>query len=156
MNMFEEARSFRDMMKARDITQSKLADFLGVSQPYIANKLRLLGFTKDQEERITDLKLSERHARTILRLKDKSQRDTAINICAERRMTVAMLEAIVDGMLCDSVGLIGEGYGVRERISDFKDRLDSSLSLLRSFGIKARVRADESESDLYLTIHVEK
>ena len=30
MNMFEEARSFRDMMKARDITQSKLADFLGV------------------------------------------------------------------------------------------------------------------------------
>ena len=156
MNMFEEARSFRDMMKARGITQNKLADFLGVSQPYIANKLRLLGFTKEQEDRITDLRLSERHARTILRLKDKSQRDTAISKCAERKMTVAMLEAIVDGMLCDAVGLIGEGYGVRERISDFKDRLDSSLSLLRSFGIKARVRTDESESDLYMTIHVEK
>ena len=156
MNMFEEARSFRDMMKARGITQNKLADFLGVSQPYIANKLRLLGFTKEQENRITDLRLSERHARTILRLKDKSQRDTAISKCAERKMTVAMLEAIVDGMLCDAVGLIGEGYGVRERISDFKDRLDSSLSLLRSFGIKARVRTDESESDLYMTIHVEK
>ena len=156
MNMFEEARSFRDMMKARGITQNKLADFLGVSQPYIANKLRLLGFTKEQEDRITDLRLSERHARTILRLKDKSQRDTAISRCAERKMTVAMLEAIVDGMLCDAVGLIGEGYGVRERISDFKDRLDSSLSLLRSFGIKARVRTDESESDLYMTIHVEK
>ena len=155
MNMFEEARSFRDMMKARGITQNKLADFLGVSQPYIANKLRLLGFTKEQEDRITDLRLSERHARTILRLKDKSQRDTAISKCAERKMTVAMLEAIVDGMLCDAVGLIGEGYGVRERISDFKDRLDSSLSLLRSFGIKARVRTDESESDLYMTIHVE-
>ena len=144
------------MMKARGITQNKLADFLGVSQPYIANKLRLLGFTKEQEDHITDLRLSERHARTILRLKDKSQRDTAISKCAERKMTVAMLEAIVDGMLCDAVGLIGEGYGVRERISDFKDRLDSSLSLLRSFGIKARVRTDESESDLYMTIHVEK
>jgi ParB family chromosome partitioning protein len=154
--MFEEARSFRDMMKARGITQNKLADFLGVSQPYIANKLRLLYFTKEQEERITELKLSERHARTILRLKDNEQRDKAISKCAERRLTVAMLEAAVDGMLCDSVAAVGEGYGAREKISDFKDRLDSSLSLLRSFGIRARAKTDESESDLYLTIHIEK
>ena len=156
MNMFEEARSFRDMMKARGITQNKLADFLGVSQPYIANKLRLLGFSSEQEDRIIKLGLSERHARTLLRLKDSTDRDAALDKCAERQMTVTMLEATVDGMLCDSFKPLGEGYCSRERISDFKDRLEASLSLLRSFGIRARARTDENESDIYLSIHIEK
>lgn len=156
MNMFDEARSFRDMMNARRITQKKLAEFLGVSQPYIANKLRLLGFSPRHEKMINDLGLSERHARTVLRLKEERDRETVLRKCTERYMTVVMLEAAVEEILCDSFVLSGDTFSARGKISDFMDKVDSALALLRSYGIRARTKYDESENDLYMSIHIEK
>ena len=44
MNMFEEAASIEGMIKMRGLKQEDMAKLLGVSQPYVANKLRLLKF----------------------------------------------------------------------------------------------------------------
>ena len=74
MNMFEEAKAIESMLAARGITQATLASILGVSQPYIANKLRLLHFPDNIREMIVSAGLSERHARTLLRLRRKWQR----------------------------------------------------------------------------------
>ena len=53
MTFFDEARSIEQMMEVRNMTQAKLAEVLGVSQPYIANKIRLLNFSQNEQKHST-------------------------------------------------------------------------------------------------------
>ena len=54
MTMFEEAESIKNMLTLGKMTQAKIAGVLGVSQPYIANKLRLLAYTTQEREKIIE------------------------------------------------------------------------------------------------------
>ena len=51
--MFEEARAMSGTLKLCNITQKELAERMGVSQSYVANKLRLLSFSPYLEKLIT-------------------------------------------------------------------------------------------------------
>ena len=104
MNMFEEAASIRAMMALRDMTQSKIAKALGVSQPYVANKLRLLEYTDEERAKILEYGLTERHARTILRLRSASDRLIAIEKCHAGHMNVSRCEITVDSILDERQG----------------------------------------------------
>ena len=46
MNMFDEARVIDGMIRMCKMTQGEVAKKLGVSQSYVGNKIRLLGFQK--------------------------------------------------------------------------------------------------------------
>ena len=50
VNMFEQARSVKGMMEMCGMTQSDMAKKLGVSQSYIANKLRLLSLSDEARQ----------------------------------------------------------------------------------------------------------
>ena len=152
MNMFDEAESIRKMLSMRDMTQAKLAAMLGVSQPYVANKLRLLGFSSAVRESIIRSELSERHARAILRLPTESDRLLAVAKVREGKMNVARCEIMVDCMLdkIQSEQTHGENY--TERIGNFEKSLLSSLSLLRQFGIKTEAKREGIGDKIYFSI----
>ena len=46
MNMFEEAKAISGMIAMKGMTQKEIANLLGTSQSYIANKIRLLKLSK--------------------------------------------------------------------------------------------------------------
>ena len=77
MNMFEEASALEGTIKMCKLTQSDIAKKLGVSQSYIANKLRLLSFSESMKAEILSSGLTERHARAVLRLKGEELRRVA-------------------------------------------------------------------------------
>ena len=54
MNMFDEARAMSGTLLLCKITQRELAERLGVSQSYVANKIRLLSLSPDMEKKITE------------------------------------------------------------------------------------------------------
>ena len=66
MDMFDEARAIKSTMQLCHLTQSELARQLGVSQSYVANKLRLLKLPEKVRRQILDCGLCERHARLLL------------------------------------------------------------------------------------------
>ena len=68
LNPFEQARGLQDILALWDCTQAEAARRLGMAQPTLANKLRLLQLTPDQQKFILDSRLTERHARAVLRL----------------------------------------------------------------------------------------
>ena len=68
LNPFEQAQGLRDVMVLWDCTQAEAAKRLGMAQPTLANKLRLLQLTADQRQFVLDNGLTERHARAVLRL----------------------------------------------------------------------------------------
>ncbi len=155
MNMFDEARGLLAMMRMRGTTQSELASRLGVSQSYVANKLRLLGFSAGQEEAIVAAGLSERHARAILRLEGEG-REEALRLTVERRLTVRECEALVDFMHDGEAPRIIERAAACERISKFNDTLEESVRTLRSLGIDASLSRSFHGKKSYITVCIKE
>jgi ParB family chromosome partitioning protein len=88
----EEARSYKNLLDKGYLTQEDLAKKMGLSQPAVANKLRLLNLDDSVQQALLDGKISERHARALLSLNDKaSQREWLDKIISER-MTVRQLD----------------------------------------------------------------
>ena len=63
LNAIEEAKSYKEIMDLKNITQEELATILGISQSNISNKMRLLNLTPKVQDALTTNKISERHAR---------------------------------------------------------------------------------------------
>ena len=114
MNMFEEAKSLDGMLKMRKLSQTEAAKMLGVSQSYVANKLRLLGLEEGLQEKIVAAGLTERHARALLRLKSKEDQQKALDIICARRLSVAESEALVDFMKTSELSRILGGINVTD------------------------------------------
>ncbi len=100
LNIFEEATAIASLIELSGMTQEQCARRLAVSQSYIANKLRLLRFSKEERERILKNGLTERHARALLRLSEPEERRRVIEIFIERGMNVAAAEEYIESLLC--------------------------------------------------------
>ncbi len=152
MNMFDEARSLLGMMNMRGMKQSELAKVLGVSQPYVANKLRLLAFSDGMQREITESGLSERHARCLLRLPNEL-RSLGLEKIKAGKMTVAQSEIMVDCMLEENAArAVPRGINTAERIGRFEKLLEESLANLRLFGIGATSKLEKFADKFYITV----
>lgn len=146
MNMFEEARAVYGMLRLLGGTQEEAAKRLGVSQSYIANKLRLLKLSQPMQDLITESMLSERHARALLRLPDEGKMRTAILRIREEHLSVAETEALID-LLCTA-----EKAACAEKISAFSRTLSTALLALQSAGIQATKTTEEQEESITFTV----
>mgnify|MGYP002516597001 FL=1 len=78
LGFFEEAQSLDRIIDLYGLSQSEAAVRFGMSRTALSSKLRLLRLSRDQRKRITDAGLTERHARSLLRLPDY-KRDEALD-----------------------------------------------------------------------------
>ena len=66
LNFFEEAAAIYALMQDRSMTQEETARRLGMSQPSLANKIRLLRLSGEEQRMVLENHLTERHARALL------------------------------------------------------------------------------------------
>ena len=95
LNPFEQARGLQDVLALWGCTQAEAAKRLGMAQPTLANKLRLLQLTADQQQFILDNHLTERHARAVLRLPENRRSEALITI-SRRRMNARTADRYVE------------------------------------------------------------
>ena len=74
LNIFEQATAIEALIDTYGLTQEQVAARLSNSQSFIANKLRLLRLSQAERDIILQNKLSERHARALLRIFDQETR----------------------------------------------------------------------------------
>ncbi len=154
MNMFEEAAALSGMLKMRGTTQESLAGSIGVSQSYIANKLRLLKHTEEHRQIIIEKGLSERHARALLRIENEEVRGELLHRITERNLTVAETEALVDLYYeKEAPNRIGKSDKL-SAIGSFRDTVKSSIDRLLSLGVDAHQRVTYDKDKLYITIAI--
>ena len=84
----EEAVSYRKILDMGYLTQEQLALKLGCKQSTIANKLRLLNLDEEVQEALLDEKISERHARSLLKLNKPSDQKFMLQRIVKERLTV--------------------------------------------------------------------
>lgn len=129
MEMFEEARAMSGTLRLCNITQKELADRMGVSQSYVANKLRLLTFSPHLEKLIIKHGISERHARALLRLESEEDRLEILEKIIARDLTVRECEALVDMKVDTYAPTIIERAESAERIEAFTETLSLTSPL---------------------------
>lgn len=88
----EEAVSYRKILDMGYLTQESLANKLGKKQSTIANKLRLLNLTDEVQEALLQDKISERHARSLLRISNKQDQIAMLDRIIAERMPVRKLD----------------------------------------------------------------
>lgn len=95
----EEAISYKKILDMGYLTQDDLAQKLGKNQSTIANKLRLLNLDEEVQEALLNGKISERHARSLLKLTNMDDQVKLLNKIIEERLTVRKTDEEINNML---------------------------------------------------------
>ena len=93
LSAIEEARTYKRILELDNMTQEELARNLGRSQPMVANKLRLLSLPEEIQDALMMNQISERHARSLLTVKDKKDQLMFLDKIKRERLTVRELDA---------------------------------------------------------------
>ena len=98
LTAIEEAKSYQSLLDKGYMTQDELARKMGLSQSAISNKLRLLTLDESVQEAILAEKISERHARTLLKVPSHEKQKELLNKIINERLTVKQLEDAIKNM----------------------------------------------------------
>lgn len=99
LTAIEEAFSYRKILDMGYLTQAQLAEKVGKKQSTIANKLRLLTLPKSVQDALLESKISERHARSLLRLEDKQKQEELLDRIIKERLTVRRTDQEIDKII---------------------------------------------------------
>lgn len=105
LTAIEEAQSYKKILDMGYLTQEELAGRMGVTQPTIANKLRLLNLEKEVQDALLRNQISERHARSLLGIPDRSIQVNMLNRIIKERLTVRQTDDEINKILGRSVNL---------------------------------------------------
>ena len=185
LDIFEEAQALERMLSEGSLTQAKLAEDLSMSQSAVANKLRLLRFDEECRAVIRKHRLSERHARCLLRVPPEKRREVAekIGSCG---MSVTRAEEYIDTILCAGMAkntLVKKSSRIKRASTEpekqdvteqkeeqkpirrfllgdltlFFNSLERSLAMLENAGFKGELEKNETEDGkIFLSITLEK
>jgi len=101
LNYIEEAEGFKNLMHDYSFTQEMLAEKMGKSQSYIANKIRLLKLSESIQKSVIENGLTERHARSLLRLEKEADREMIVKKIIKHDLTVRKTELLIESFLAE-------------------------------------------------------
>lgn len=99
LGYIEEARAYQRLMEKYGINQVALAEKLGKNQSTISNKIRILSLPEDMQEFLVEHKLTERHARALLKVEDDKDRRVIAEKVVGHGFNVRQTEKLVEEYL---------------------------------------------------------
>lgn len=160
LGIFEEARGISRLIRRYGITQEQAAKKLGKSQSTIANKLRLLNLTYDEQDWIVQAGLSERHARALLRIMDVELRREALSKIIAQNLNVAQSEELIEKLLYDSTAPEEVKKGSRKivirDVRIFINTINKAVSTMQEAGIDAVCKHKDSGEFIEYTVKIPK
>jgi len=155
LHFFEEAEGFLNLLNDYGFTQEVLADKVGKTQSTIANKLRVLKLPKDARKFIIENGLTERHARTLLKLPEEDQQMEVLEKIVKQGLTVRKTEDLVDAMLNKSQK-DRSGRGIfKAYVRDIRlltNSIKENLDLARRCGIASEFEMEETDDGYTIMI----
>ncbi|MFA9397991.1 MAG: ParB/RepB/Spo0J family partition protein, partial [Clostridiaceae bacterium] len=96
LSFLEEAKAYRNLIKEHSYTQDQLSEVIGKKQSTIANKLRILKLDDSVLKIIEENKLTERHARVLLKLPDIEEQKLVLEKVIKNDYNVKATEELVE------------------------------------------------------------
>lgn len=158
LDYMEEAAAIARLIRRYGLSQQQAAEKLGKSQPTIANKLRLLRLSAPVIDCLRQYGLTERHARTLLRLTDPEQQLAAARHIGKGGLNVAQTEQYIDRLTAENrtePPRRRPTYVIKD-VRLFLNSVERGIRLMQSAGVGAEVGRRDTEEEILLTIHIPK
>ena len=158
LDYMEEAAAIARLIRRYGLSQQQAAEKLGKSQPTIANKLRLLRLSAPVIDCLRQYGLTERHARTLLRLTDPEQQLAAAQHIGKLGLNVAQTEQYIDRLTAENrtePPRRRSAYIIKD-VRLFLNSVERGVRLMQSAGVGAEVGRRDTEEEILLTIHIPK
>lgn len=160
LGFFEEARGISKLIRRFGLTQEEAARKLGKSQSTIANKLRLLKLTYEEQEWILNAGLTERHARALLRIDDKDVRREALSKIISDKLNTQQTDSLVSIMLKTLEQPVIRQKGISKVVIKdvriFVNTINKAIDTMRLAGIDAQSNKTDCENFIEYTIRIPK
>lgn len=99
LSPIEEAKSYKKLLDRGYLTQDQLATRMGKTQATISNKLRLLNLDEKVQDALLNNKISERHARSLLRIENKDDQKNILDQIINNKLNVRDTEKLISEKL---------------------------------------------------------
>ena len=159
LGMFEEARGISRLIRRFGLTQEEAAQRLGKTQSTIANKLRLLRLTYEEQELIISAGLTERHARALLRIEDEGKRREVLSKVIALNLNTQQTDNLVGEVLNDCpkhIKSMGSSKAVIKDVRIFVNTINKAVDTMRLAGIDAKAVKSENNNYIEYTIKIPK
>ncbi|QDP42020.1 nucleoid occlusion protein [Radiobacillus deserti] len=153
LTVIEEAMAYGKLLELHGLTQEALAQRLGKSQSTIANKMRLLKLPEEVQVALLEKKITERHARALIVLKDPETQVKILQDILEKELNVKQTEERIAKLFEDKPKKRKpklKGFNKDMRIA--MNTIRQSLSMVSDTGID--LETDEEDYDDYYQITI--
>ena len=161
LNYFEEAEGYARLIQEFQITQEEVAKKMGKSQPTIANKLRLLQISEPVRREISVDVITERHVRSLLKLKNEAQQLDVLHRIYKNNLNVRQTDDYIETLL------IAEEKNIREQkkkkmmkaIKDMKifvNTIKGTVKTIQDAGMPAEIIEHENDEYMEVVIRLPK
>ena len=159
LTFFEEAEAINRLIVHFGMPQLEIATRLGLAQSTLSNKLRLLRLNDDQRKRIITARLTERHARALLRL-EGADRENALNYIIANALNLKESEEYIENILNPRQEELPPEKPIRKyAISDvrlFYNSLSKLVNTLQNAGLNAKTRKYENDKYIEYKVRITK
>lgn len=161
LGMFEEARGINRLIRKYGITQEQAAIQLGKKQSTVANKLRLLRLSYDEQDWIIQAGLSERHARALLKIQNEDSRKEVLSHIIAENLNVKETEKYISSLLENKKvqPLHNNNNDKKIVVKDvriFVNTISRAVDTMRMSGIDAVSNKEETEDYIEYTVKIPK
>ncbi|HHV25597.1 MAG TPA: nucleoid occlusion protein [Tissierellia bacterium] len=160
LNFVEEAEGYYNLIKDHGFTQQELAEKLGKSQSTIANKLRILKLSDEIKKSLIDNKLTERHARALLKLPDDEMKEEVLHKVIKEDLTVKKTEKLIEDILNDlTKEEESESNQNVKGLINFKiylNTLKNAYNAIKETGIEAKYKEKDMGDHIEVVVQIPK
>lgn len=162
LHYLEEAEGFQQLLTNFGFTQEELARRVGKNQSTIANKLRLLRLASPVRQELVADRLTERHARALLKLEDPVKQQEALIAIKQNQLNVREAEQLIDGIMEDisrEIAKKAPRQNVVKVIRDvriFINTINSVVGEMKKAGLKVKVTQDQDDEHITINLKIPK
>lgn len=156
LHYLEEAEGYEKLVNTFHLTQESMAIRVGKKQSTIANKLRLLRLPVSVRNKLHDSKLTERHARVLLKLENEETQKAVLQKVLKGNLNVRQTEALVEKTLKE-IGKLDEKKPRIVIVNDVRIYLNSIRDIMetvKTSGIPASMEQDMDGDDVVVTLRI--
>ncbi len=159
LNFLEEAEGYYNLINDHGLTQHELAKKVGKNQSTIANKLRVLKLPKDIKNILIENRLTERHARALLRLPEDEMKLAVLDKIIKDDLTVKKTENLIKGMLEDITEDKQDSKQSVKSLINFRiylNTLKNAYKAIKESGINAKYEQNDKGEYIEVVVKIPK
>lgn len=157
LTVIEEALAYERLLELHSLTQEALAQRLGKSQSTIANKMRLLKLPESVQQALLEKKITERHARALIVLKDAEKQELILQEIIDKELNVKETEARIARIRnAQPKKKRPKLKGVNKDMRIAMNTIRQSLSMVSDTGINLETEEEDLDDYYQITIKIPK